>query len=88
MEDFPKIDMLNLSYNQLTPAIIRHLYQLPRLKNLDLLGNILVTLPDNLKELKQLEDLNQYSNLLSSQFTMISPAILMKVFGQITKLKL
>ena len=35
-EDFPKLEILNLSYNQLTPASIRHLYQLPRLKNLDL----------------------------------------------------
>jgi Leucine-rich repeat (LRR) protein len=25
-EDFPKLEQLNLSYNQLTPASIRHLY--------------------------------------------------------------
>jgi Leucine-rich repeat (LRR) protein len=65
-EDFPKLEVLNLSYNQLTPASIRHLYMLPRLKNLDLQGNNLVTLPDDLKELKHLEDLNLSSNLLSS----------------------
>ncbi len=80
-EDFPKLEVLNLSYNQLTPASIRHLYQLPRLKNLDLQGNNLVTLPDDLKELKHLEDLNLSSNLLSSQSTLINPAILMKVLG-------
>jgi Leucine-rich repeat (LRR) protein len=86
-EDFPKLEVLNLSYNQLTPASIRHLYLLPRLKNLDLQGNNLVTLPDDLKELKHLEDLNLSSNLLSSQSTLINPAILMKVLGQIPKLK-
>jgi len=25
-EDFPKLENINLSYNQLTPASIRHLY--------------------------------------------------------------
>jgi Leucine-rich repeat (LRR) protein len=86
-EDFPKLEILNLSYNQITPASIRHLYQLPRLKNLDLQGNNLVTLPDDMKELKFLEDLNLSSNLLSTQSTLINPAILMKVLGQIPKLK-
>ena len=46
-----------------------------------------MTLPDDLKELKHLEDLNLSSNLLSSQSTLINPAILMKVLGQIPKLK-
>ena len=86
-EDFPKLEMLNLSYNQITPASIRHLYQLNRLRSLDLQGNNLVTLPEDLKELKYLEELNLSSNLLSTQSTLINPAILMKVLGQIPRLK-
>lgn len=80
-DDFPKLEVLNLSYNQITPASIRHLYQLSRLKTLDLQGNNLVTLPDDIKELKYLEELNLSSNNLSSQSTLINPAILMKVLG-------
>ena len=86
-EDFPKLEVLNLSYNQITPASIRHLYLLPRLKNLDLQGNNLVTLPEDMKELKMLEELNLSSNLLSTASTLINPAILMKVLGQIPRLK-
>lgn len=80
-DDFPKLEVLNLSYNQITPASIRHLYQLSRLKTLDLQGNNLVTLPDDIKELRHLEDFNLSSNNLSSQSTLINPAILMKVLG-------
>ena len=46
-----------------------------------------MTLPDDLKELKHLEELNLSGNMLSSQSTLINPAILMKVLGQIPKLK-
>jgi hypothetical protein len=40
-----------------------------------------------MKELKYLEDLNLSSNMLSTASTLINPAILMKVLGQIPRLK-
>lgn len=46
-----------------------------------------MTLPEDLKELRQLEDLNLSSNLLSTASTLINPAILMKVLGQLPRLK-
>ena len=80
-DDFPKLESLNLSYNQLTPASIRHLYCLPRLKLLDLQGNNLVTLPDDIKDLRHLEELNLSSNMLTTSSTLINPSVLMKVLG-------
>ena len=35
-EDFEKLEMINLSYNSITPASIRSLYNLKKLKTLDL----------------------------------------------------
>ena len=35
-EDFPKLEILNLSYNSITPASIRNMYSCYRLKILDL----------------------------------------------------
>lgn len=40
-----------------------------------------------MKELKCLEELNLSSNALSTQSTLINPSILMKVLGQIPRLK-
>lgn len=36
IEDFPKLENLNLSYNNITPASIRNLFNLKKLKILDL----------------------------------------------------
>lgn len=35
-EDFPKLEILNLSYNNISPGSIRHLFTLKKLKSLDL----------------------------------------------------
>lgn len=35
-DDFERLEALNLSYNSITPASIRSLYSLKKLKNLDL----------------------------------------------------
>jgi Leucine-rich repeat (LRR) protein len=40
-----------------------------------------VTIPEDLKELRHLEELNLSSNLLSTSSTLINPSILMKVLG-------
>lgn len=49
-DDFPKLESLNLSFNNLAPGSVRHLYPVKRLKVLDLQGNNLVTLPEDLQE--------------------------------------
>lgn len=86
-EDFPKLEILNLSYNSVTPASIRNLYNFTKLKVLDLQGNNLMTLPDDIRELKILEELNLSSNLLSSSSTLVNAAVIFKALGQLPKLK-
>ena len=86
-EDFPKLEILNLSYNSITPASIRNLYGIHKLKLLDLQGNNLVTLPDDLRELRFLEELNLSSNYLSSNSTLVNPSVIFKTLGQMPKLK-
>jgi Leucine-rich repeat (LRR) protein len=61
-DDFQKLEILNLSYNSLSPVSIRSLYTLKRIKLLDLQANNLLTLPEDIGELKQLEELNLSSN--------------------------
>lgn len=80
-DDFPKLEVLNLSYNAITPASIRNLYAISRLKFLDLQGNNLLTLPDDMKEFKCLEELNLSSNLLSSNSSLVNPGMLFKSIG-------
>jgi len=36
LDDFERLENLNLSYNSIAPASIRSLYTIKRLKNLDL----------------------------------------------------
>jgi len=62
MYDFEKLETLNLSYNSITPASIRQLYNLRRLKTLDLQANNLVTLPEDIRLFESLEELNLSSN--------------------------
>lgn len=87
VEDFPRLENLNLSYNQITPASIRHLYCLKKLKILDLQGNSLVTIPDDLSEFTLLEELNLSSNLFSSSSTIVNPSVLFKSLGSMPRLK-
>lgn len=86
-DDFPKLEILNLSYNQIAPASIRNLYSILKLKVLDLQGNNLVTLPEDLFNMKCLEELNLSSNFLTSHSTLVSPQILFKSLGQMPRLK-
>ena len=58
-----------------------------RLKMLDLQGNNLVTIPDNMKEFKFLEELNLSSNHFSSTSTLVNPMVLFKALGSMNKLK-
>ena len=61
-DDFEKLEVLNLSYNSITPASIRSLYTCRRLKSLDLQGNNLVTLPEDIGKFDALEDMDLSSN--------------------------
>ena len=86
-DDFERLESINLSYNSITPASIRSLYSLKKLKHLDLQANNLVTLPEDIKKFENLEDLNLSSNQFSSNSTLVNPALLFKAIGQIGKLK-
>lgn len=72
-EDFERLEVLNLSYNQITPASIRSLYSLSKLKNLDLQANNLVTIPEDISKLETLEDLNLSSNQFTSNSSLVNP---------------
>jgi Leucine-rich repeat (LRR) protein len=86
-DDFERLETLNLSYNSITPASIRSLYTIRRLKNLDLQANNLVTLPEDINKFENLEDLNLSSNQFSSASSLVNPALLFKALGNIKKLK-
>jgi len=60
---------------------------MPRLSSLDLQGNNLITLPEDLYELDQLHELNLSSNYLSSSSTLVNPSLLFKALGKIPRLK-
>ena len=80
-DDFERLETINLSYNSITPASIRSLYSLKKLKSLDLQANNLVTLPEDIKKFENLEDLNLCSNQFSSNSTLVNPALLFKAIG-------
>jgi len=61
-DDFERLETLNISFNSITPASIRSLYTLRKLKNLDLQANNLITLPEDIGRLTMLEELNLSSN--------------------------
>jgi len=58
-----------------------------RLHVLDLSGNQLVTVPEDIGCLKMLEDLNLSSNAFSSNSTIANPALLFRALGELPKLK-
>ena len=63
------------------------MYSCNRLKSLDLQGNNLVTLPEDIGKFDALEELNLSSNQFSSSSSLVNPALLFKALGQIPKLK-
>lgn len=81
MYDFEKLETLNLSYNSITPASIRQLYNLRRLKTLDLQANNLVTLPEDIRLFESLEELNLSSNQFASASTLVDPGLIFKAIG-------
>lgn len=85
--EFERLEVLNLSYNAITPASIRSLYTIKKLKNLDLQANNLVTIPEDICKLEHLEDFNLSSNLFSSNSSLVNPQLLFKALGQVKKLK-
>ena len=48
IDDFPKLENLDLSFNNLDPVSIPNMYTLKALKKLDLSANSLITLPPDL----------------------------------------
>lgn len=86
-DDFERLETLNLSYNSISPASIRSLYSLKKLKVLDLQANNLVTIPEDIGRLSFLEDLNMSLNQFSSGSSLVNPSLLFKALGQIPRLK-
>jgi Leucine-rich repeat (LRR) protein len=72
-EDFPKLEVLDLSYNSISAQCITNLYCLKRLKKLDLSANSLAVLPPDLNCFTVLEELNLSSNMFTSKSTIVSP---------------
>jgi adenylate cyclase len=72
-DDFEKLESLNISYNSITPASIRSLYCLRKLKTLDLQANNLVTLPEDISRLAHLEEINLSSNQFASNSSLVNP---------------
>ena len=81
MYDFEKLETHNMSYNSITPASIRQLYNLRRLKTLDLQANNLVTLPEDIRLFESLEELNLSSNQFASASTLVDPGLIFKAIG-------
>jgi hypothetical protein len=69
---FPRLEVLNLSYNGVSPDDVAHLAQLACLRELDLTGNRLVTLPPDWSEFLELRKLTLDRNLLGSDESLIA----------------
>jgi Leucine-rich repeat (LRR) protein len=72
-EHLINLETLNIAYNNIPANHINNLRHLNKLKFLDMASNDLITLPEDLSFLTQLEDLNISSNLFSSNSTLIKP---------------
>lgn len=67
VEDFPNLDILNISYNNLSFGAISALMNLKKLKWLDLTGNGLVQLPNDMQRFLNLEELILTDNNLGQK---------------------
>jgi Leucine-rich repeat (LRR) protein len=65
---FAKLHILDLSYNQLSQDGVRSLYQLPCLRDLDLCGNDLRSLPNDMYRFASLERLALENNKIQDGF--------------------
>ena len=84
---FPVLEKLYLSYNQIPVSHLQNLKYLGSLQELDLAANDLVTLPDDMSFLINVENLNLSSNQFNSESTIVKPDTLFKAMGSIPKLK-
>lgn len=60
-----QLEVLDLSYNNLTEDAVIALSSIPRLRKLDLSGNNFQSLPDSMRKLRKVQELNLSSNALS-----------------------
>jgi len=84
---FPLLEVLNLGFNSIPAGHILQFAQLPNLRVLDLSGNELCILPEELSSLKKLEELNLSSNNFSSDSVVVEPGKLFKSLSTIPHLK-
>ena len=60
-----QLEVLDLSYNSLSEDAVIALSSIPRLRKLDLSGNNFQSLPDSMRKLRKVQELNLSSNALS-----------------------
>lgn len=68
LSGFPRLQVLDLSYNALTMDGIRQLYALPNLRELDLCGNELRELPDDFYRFATLEKILLEHNMIKDNY--------------------
>lgn len=84
---FPQLEKLHLSYNNIPANNLPCLGYLKKLSLLDLASNDLVTLPESLEFLENVEELNLASNQFSSDSTLVKPSKLFASIGRMPSLK-
>ena len=90
---WPMLEALNLAYNRIPCSSLGYLRHLGaggiggNLKELDLSGNGLTHLPDDMSGLRKLEVLNLSHNLLSSSSTVFNPNKYFISFGSLPSLQ-
>jgi Leucine-rich repeat (LRR) protein len=84
---FMLMEILSLGFNSVPAGHILQLAQLPVLRVLDLSGNELCILPEDLSAFTKLEDLNLSSNNFSSDSVVVEPGKQFKSLSTIVHLK-
>lgn len=80
-KQFNCLETLNLAYNCLTVDSISSLYAIGSLKKLDLSSNGLDSVPNDLKNLNNLEQLNLSGNKFDSMSGLVNPSLFFKTLG-------
>lgn len=84
---FQTLEVLSLGFNSVPAGHIPQLAQLPSLRVLDLSGNELCILPEDLSAFAKLEELDLSSNNFSSDSVVVEPGKLFKSLSTIAHLK-